>query len=174
MHASYNRLILGGARSGKSRHAQALALSLSDRPIYLATSRRWDDDHAARIAKHKADRGPAWTTIEAEKAIDEASVEGRVVVVDCITLWLTNLFFDASYDHDATLAAATRILDAALAKRCTWVFVSNEIGMGVHAESAIGRKFCDLQGWANQYVAARVPSVTLMVAGIPLPVKSPP
>ena len=166
-----NRLILGGARSGKSRHAQTLALARSSAPIYLATSRRWDDDHAARIARHKAERDARWTTLEEETRISRFDLRDRVVVVDCLTLWLTNLFMDAEYDSEAALMTAEGEIDALMKQPCEWLFVSNEIGLGVHAETPIGRKFCDIQGLLNQHVAARVDAVTLMVAGIPLRVK---
>jgi len=171
--SAMNRLILGGARSGKSRYAQGLALARSDSPVYLATSRRWDDDHAARIARHKADRDARWTTVEEETSLSRVDLAGRVVVVDCLTLWLTNLFHDADYDFAATQERALGEIDALLARKSEWLLVSNEVGMGVHAETPIGRKFCDLQGTLNQHVAARVAAVTLMVAGIPLAVKGP-
>ena len=140
-------------------------------PVMLATSRLFDADHAARIARHKAERGPEWTTIEEEKAIARGDLAGRVVVVDCATLWLTNLFLDAGEDlaqaHDAARAELGRVaaIDA------TWIFVSNELGMAPHAATPMGRKFVDLQGFVNQEIAARAAAVTLMVAGLPLAVK---
>ena len=91
-------LILGGARSGKSRYAERLALAASERPIYLATSRIWDEDHHARIRRHQQDRGPQWETIEEEKELSSVSAKGRVIVVDCVTLWLTNYFTEKEWD----------------------------------------------------------------------------
>lgn len=165
-------LVLGGARSGKSRYAERLARSLSDRPVYLATSRPWDEDHEARIARHRRDRGPEWETLEEEKHLADRNLTGRVVVVDCVTLWLTNFFVDLKQDVDACLEAAKIELGLALAQDNTWIFVSNELGQGVHAETAAGRKFTDLQGFMNQHIASRVANVTLLVAGIPLHVKT--
>lgn len=164
-------LVLGGARSGKSRHAQAAALALTDRPIYLATSRRFDDDHAARIERHKADRDARWTNVEDEKVLAHAAFSGRVVVVDCVTLWITNFFLDLKQDIDAARAAAQAELDRVAAIDATWILVSNEMGLAPHAMTESGRKFVDLQGFVNQDVAARARTVTLMVAGLPLHVR---
>lgn len=164
-------LILGGARSGKSRYAEHLALELTDRPIYLATSRPWDEGHLARIRRHQKDRGPEWRTVEEPTTLALAELAREVVVVDCVTLWLTNLFTDSGHDLDRSLRAARLALDAALLQDTQWLFVSNELGMGVHAETEAGRTFADLQGFVNQYLASRAASVCLMVAGIPTYVK---
>jgi len=164
-------LVLGGARSGKSRYAQRVAEQLSPSPVIVATSRVYDDDHAARIARHKADRGPQWTTIEEPTAIARAELAGRVVVVDCATLWLTNFFAGAEWQLEPALAAVRAELDAALRIAATWIFVSNELGMAPHATTELGRKFVDAQGFLNQTLAARADAVTLMVAGLPLFVK---
>jgi adenosylcobinamide kinase/adenosylcobinamide-phosphate guanylyltransferase len=164
-------LVLGGARSGKSRYASRVALELSPSPIYVATSRIFDADHAARIARHRADRGPEWTTIEEEKAIAKPELAGRVVVVDCATLWLTNYFLDAKGDYEAALAAVRAELARVAEIAATWIFVSNEIGMAPHAHTELGRKFVDQQGFLNQDIAARAVAVTLMVAGIPMAAK---
>jgi adenosylcobinamide kinase/adenosylcobinamide-phosphate guanylyltransferase len=164
-------LVIGGARSGKSRYAAQVARSLTSSPVMLATSRSFDADHAARIARHRADRGPEWTTIEEETAIARADLAGRVVVVDCATLWITNFFLDAKSNLDAAHDAARAELDRLEAIAATWIFVSNEVGMSLHAPTEVGRKFVDLQGFVNQNIAARAAAVTLMVAGIPLPAK---
>jgi adenosylcobinamide kinase/adenosylcobinamide-phosphate guanylyltransferase len=164
-------LVLGGARSGKSRYAARVAKALSDSPVMLATSRIFDADHAARIARHRADRGPEWTTIEEEKAIARPELAGRVVVIDCATLWLTNLFLDAKQNMDETLAAAGAELDRLAAIDAIWIFVSNELGMSPHAATETGRKFVDLQGFLNQEIAAKAETVALTVAGIPVVVK---
>jgi adenosylcobinamide kinase/adenosylcobinamide-phosphate guanylyltransferase len=164
-------LILGGARSGKSRYAQRVALQLTSAPILVATSRVYDDDHAARIARHKAERGPEWTTLEEPKHIAKPELAGRVVVVDCATLWLTNFFADAGWKPEPALEAIRAELDRALAIDATWIFVSNELGMAPHAATEVGRKFVDLQGFLNQAIATRADAVTLMVAGLPLAVK---
>jgi adenosylcobinamide kinase/adenosylcobinamide-phosphate guanylyltransferase len=164
-------LVIGGARSGKSRYAQRVALQLTTSPVMLATSRVYDDDHAARIARHKAERGPEWTTIEEPMALARPDLAGRVVVVDCVTLWLTNFFADAKWKPEPALQAVRAELERTLAIDATWIFVSNELGMAPHAETELGRKFVDAQGFLNQEIAARADAVTLMVAGLPLPVR---
>jgi adenosylcobinamide kinase/adenosylcobinamide-phosphate guanylyltransferase len=167
-------LILGGARSGKSGYAAKTALSRSPSPVYLATSKVWDEDFAARIERHKADRGPEWTTIEEPTALAMADLAGRVVVVDCVTLWLTNLCSDCGWNADAALEKARAELDRVEAIGATWIFVSNELGMAPHAATESTRKFVDAAGFLNQDIARRAGRVVLMVAGIPLVVKGPP
>jgi adenosylcobinamide kinase/adenosylcobinamide-phosphate guanylyltransferase len=164
-------LVLGGARSGKSRYAARVAKELTEAPVMVATSRIFDADHAARIARHRADRGPEWTTFEEEKAIARADLAGRVVVVDCATLWLTNFFLDAKNDWSAAQEGVRAELERVAAIDATWIFVSNELGMAPHAHTEVGRKFVDLQGFLNQDIAARALAVTLMVAGIPMAAK---
>jgi adenosylcobinamide kinase/adenosylcobinamide-phosphate guanylyltransferase len=160
--------VLGGARSGKSRYAQSIAQGLSSAPVYVATSRRYDDDHAARIARHQRDRGPEWTTIENDRHFALPELAGRVVVVDCITLWLTNTWLDAKQDTEHTLAALGAELEKAAAIDATWLLVSNELGLAPHASTEMGRKFVDLQGFANQAIARAAKAVTFMVAGLPM------
>ncbi len=164
-------LVLGGTRSGKSRYAARVATELTGSPVIVATSRIVDADHAARIARHRADRGPEWTTIEEDVTIAREDLAGRVVVVDCATLWLTNLFLDARSDADAAHDAARAELARVEAIDATWIFVSNEVGMALHATTEVGRKFVDLQGFVNQDIAARADAVTFMVAGIPVAAK---
>jgi adenosylcobinamide kinase/adenosylcobinamide-phosphate guanylyltransferase len=166
-------LILGGARSGKSSFAARTARTLSAAPVYLATSRVSDEDFAARVARHKAERGPEWTTVEEPRNIARADLAGRVVVVDCVTLWLTNLCADAGWDFEAALVAARAELDRAVAIDARWIFVSNELGMAPHAETEVTRKFVDAAGFLNQDIARRADRVVLMVAGLPLAVKGP-
>jgi adenosylcobinamide kinase/adenosylcobinamide-phosphate guanylyltransferase len=163
--------ISGGQRSGKSRYAQDLALQLSPTPVYLATSRAWDDDHRQRIARHVADRDDRWTTLEEEKYLSRLDLTGRVVVLDCVTLWLTNFFTDAAYDVATALDQAQAEFDKLLTQDCTLLVISNEIGMGLHATTDAGRKFTDLQGWLNQYIAQRADHAVFMVSGLPLIVK---
>lgn len=164
-------LITGGQRSGKSRYAQQLALEGASRPVYLATSRVWDDEHAARIRRHRADRNARWETIEEEKNLSAHDLTGRTVVVDCVTLWCTNFFSDAEGDAERALAEIKAEFDLLVAQRADWIFVTNEVGLGGTSENALQRRFNDLQGWMNQYIAARADRVVLMVAGIPLTVK---
>ena len=163
--------VLGGARSGKSRYAQSLALGLTRSPVYVATSRTWDADHAERIARHRRDRGPEWRTIECEVEIGALEVAGEVVVVDCVTLWLTNLLHDNAADVEACLTRARSEIDQLMTRGARLIVVSNELGQSLHAPTELGRKFTDLQGLVNQHIAARADAVVLMVAGIPLYVK---
>ena len=163
--------ISGGQRSGKSRYAQDLALQLSPTPVYLATSRAWDDDHRQRIARHVADRDARWTTLEEEKYLSRLDLGGRTVVLDCVTLWLTNFFADAKYDVDTALQHAKAEFDLLRQQDCTLLVISNELGMGLHATTEAGRKFTDLQGWLNQHIAQRADRAIFMVSGLPLVVK---
>jgi adenosylcobinamide kinase/adenosylcobinamide-phosphate guanylyltransferase len=165
------QLITGGARSGKSSYAQQLALSLTEDPVYIATAKIWDDDFGARVKRHQQDRGPEWTNIEEQLYVSLLPLEGRVAVIDCVTLWLTNFFMQHKQDVDTALYSIQQEINALNKKNATIIIVTNEIGMGVHADSDIGRKFTDLQGWANQYIAQRAQKVVLMVSGIPVTIK---
>jgi len=163
--------ITGGARSGKSRHAQELALQWSNNPVYIATARQFDDEFKQRVRRHQQERDHRWTSIEEEKELSRLDLEGKVAVIDCITLWLTNFFIDLRYDVEACLDVCRKEIDALCRQDALLLVVSNEIGMGVHAETEMGRKFTDLQGWINQYIASKAGTVLLMVSGIPLVVK---
>jgi len=165
------QLITGGARSGKSSYAQQLALSLTEDPVYVATAKIWDDDFGTRVKRHQQDRGPEWTNIEEQLYVSLLPLEGRVAVIDCVTLWLTNFFMQHKQDVDTALYSIQQEINALNKKNATIIIVTNEIGMGVHADSDIGRKFTDLQGWANQYIAQRAQKVVLMVSGIPVTIK---
>lgn len=163
--------ITGGQRSGKSAYAQKSALTLSDAPVYLATARRWDEDFGQRIQRHQSDRDARWTTLEEEKYLSGLELSEKVVVLDCITLWLTNFFSDLNFDVDKALEQAKSEWDKLILQECTLIVVSNELGMGMHAETGTARKFADLQGWMNQYIASCALKVILMVSGIPLTIK---
>lgn len=165
-------LITGGARSGKSRFGQQLALERSPNPMYVATARVWDDDFAHRVRRHQQDRGPEWTSIEEQRHVSQLPLAGRVVVIDCVTLWLTNFFMDTKHDIDQSLALFEGEITALRAIPAHYIVITNEIGMGVHADTDIGRRFTDLQGWANQHLARRADEVVLMVSGLPLTVKA--
>ncbi len=186
-------LITGGQRSGKSTKAEQLALSLSSNPVYLATAHVWDDEFRLRVQKHQERRGPEWTNIEEEIHLSKHDLSGRVVVIDCVTLWLTNLI---SIEHETSLAVpsdqaerdilgkakrqrraehylaqAKAEFDAFTAPDATYIFVTNEIGSGGVSTNALQRRFTDLQGWMNQYIAQKADEVILMVSGIPVKIK---
>lgn len=164
--------ITGGQRSGKSSYAEHLALEASEHPVYLATSRIWDADFAERVKRHQEGRGKQWENVEKEVHLSEYDASGKVVVIDCITLWLTNLFFDNNEASvDEVLEMAKTEFNQFTKADAHYLFISNEIGMGGHAANEVGRKFTDLQGWMNQYIAQKADVVTLMVSGIPLVVK---
>ena len=182
-------LITGGQRSGKSSKAEELALSLSENPVYLATAHVWDEEFRERVRKHQERRGPQWTNIEEETALSKHDMTGRVVVIDCVTLWLTNFFFanESNTDivtlwltnfffanesnTDISIELAKAEFDAFTSKDATYIFVTNEIGSGGVSDNAIQRKFTDLQGWMNQYIAQKADEVILMVSGIAVNIK---
>jgi len=165
-------LITGGERSGKSSYAQNLALSLSDSPIYVATARKWDSDFQNRIDRHQQERDERWTNIEKEKQLSEIDFTGKTALVDCVTLWLTNFFVDTKNDVSLSLGEAKAEFEKmAVQENTNLIIVTNEIGMGVHAETHIGRKFTELQGWMNQFLASKADQVVLMVSGIPVKIK---
>lgn len=168
---SYIHLITGGERSGKSTYAESEALRLSENPVYLATARVWDEEFRQRILRHQERRGPEWTNIEEDIRPSKHDFTGRVVLIDCITLWATNYFFDMQQDVDQALEALKKEFDTLVQQDATFIFVTNELGMGGMSESRTQRLFTQLQGWMNQHVAARADRVTLMVSGLPLTVK---
>ncbi len=163
--------ITGGARSGKSRYAQQLALQQSGHPIYVATARIWDQEFRDRVDRHRQDRDDRWTSLEEEKHLSRLPLGGQTAVIDCITLWITNFFSDSKYDIDACFASCKQEIDHLLEQEAFLIVISNEIGMGLHADTEAGRKFTDLHGWVNQYLAARADEVIFMISGIPLTVK---
>ena len=163
--------ITGGARSGKSSFAQKMAEAASASPVYLATARVWDEDFGRRIQRHQNDRGLHWINIEQENVLSDCQVEGQTILLDCITLWLTNIFFDNQFDADRTLEEAKAEWDQFVQKEMNLIVVSNELGMGVHPVEESARKFADLQGWMNQYIAQQSSVVFLMISGIPMKIK---
>jgi adenosylcobinamide kinase/adenosylcobinamide-phosphate guanylyltransferase len=164
-------LITGGQRSGKSTKAEELALSLSPNPVYMATAHIWDEEFRERVRKHQERRGPQWTNIEEETQLSLHDMTGRVIVIDCVTLWLTNFFFANNSDVDKSLELAKAEFDKFTKPDATYIFVTNEIGLGGVSENAIQRKFTDLEGWMNQYIASKADVVILMVSGIPIKIK---
>ena len=170
-------LITGGQRSGKSQHAERLALELSDNPVYLATAHIWDEEFRQRVAHHQQRRGPQWTNIEEERHLSRHQLAGRVIVIDCITLWCTNFFFDSEKPEDEqptvdeALEALKTEFDSFTSQDATFIFVTNEIDSGGVSDNVVQRRFTDLEGWMNQYVARQADEVILMVAGIPIKIK---
>lgn len=164
--------VLGGARSGKSRYAQARAEAAGDKPVFVATAEAFDDEMRDRIARHRADRDARWTTVEAPRAlpaaIDALNANDAVVLVDCLTLWVSNLLL-----ADADIAFAGRQLCDAIARfEGTLILVANEVGLGIVPDNALARKFRDAAGQLNQSVAASAREVVLLTAGLPLTLKS--
>ncbi|QIA08999.1 bifunctional adenosylcobinamide kinase/adenosylcobinamide-phosphate guanylyltransferase [Draconibacterium halophilum] len=166
--------ITGGQRSGKSSFAQKRAEESSASPVYLATARIWDEDFHKRVKRHQSDRGEQWITIEEEIEISKHVLTGKTVLLDCITLWLTNIFYQNKNDVDTSLELAKREWNKFINQNMELFVVSNELGMGVHPENEMARKFADLQGWMNQYIAQTANEVFLMVSGIPIQVKASP
>lgn len=167
----HSLLVLGGARSGKSRYAQARAEALGLKPIYVATAQAFDDEMRDRIVRHQADRSAGWETIEAPIAIArlvaERSAYDTVMLIDCLTLWTTNLIMG---DHG--IAKATQELVQALnTARGPIILVANEVGYGIVPDNALARRFRDEAGIINQRIASAVSEVKLVVAGLPVSVK---
>lgn len=163
--------ISGGERSGKTRYAMNLAMELSDRPVYLATSRVWDEDFEKRVVRHQGERDERWENWEEEKLLGQLDISGKVVVMDCVTLWLTNWFMDLEQDVEACLRHGKEEITKLFAQDGTVIIISNEIGMGVHADTHMGRKFVELQGWMNQFIAGKADKAFFMVSGLPLQLK---
>jgi adenosylcobinamide kinase/adenosylcobinamide-phosphate guanylyltransferase len=172
-------LVLGGARSGKSTYAEKLATGTlfggTPRPaLYIATAEAGDVEMATRIMVHRTRRGASWTTVETplklDEAISENAVAGRPILVDCLTLWLSNLMH-AGVDLDAAGDDLVYVLASCLAPV---IFVSNEVGLGIVPETPLGRAFRDAQGRLNMRMAERADKVVLMTAGLPLVLKDRP
>lgn len=165
-------LVLGGARSGKSRQGEALVRAAGPGPwTYVATAEAFDDEMAERIARHRADRGAGWVTVEAPHdlagALRAADAAGRPVLVDCLTLWLTNRLLagaDLAAEGDALVEVFAGLAVPA-------VVVSNEVGLGIVPDNALARTFRDAQGRLNQAVAARADRVLFMAAGLAMRLK---
>ena len=164
-------LVLGGARSGKSRHAEALVEAAAPEVLYVATGEALDDEMRARIAHHRARRGPRWATVEEPLALAPllagAARPARPVLVDCLTLWLSNLMLagrDPGAEIDALLAALPALGGPV-------VMVANEVGLGIVPDNALARRFRDDAGRLNQGVAAIAARVVFIAAGLPLTLK---
>ncbi|MDD7438242.1 MAG: bifunctional adenosylcobinamide kinase/adenosylcobinamide-phosphate guanylyltransferase [Bacteroidales bacterium] len=164
-------LITGGARSGKSTEAEQRAIALSNHPIYLATAEARDGEMKDRIRRHQERRGDRWRTIEEPIHLGRLDCTGEVVLLDCLTLWTTNVFFMMEEDIDKSLAFIKEEFDRLVQHPATYVVVTNEVGMGGVSDNAMMRKYTDLQGWVNQHIARLADEVIFMVSGIPLKVK---
>ncbi len=163
--------VIGGARSGKSRHAQAAAEATGGELVFIATAQAFDLEMAERIARHKTDRGTEWRTVESPIDLVEAMIAedhvGRTILVDCLTLWASNLLLS-----EADVDQAILKLESTLSKmRARVVLVSNEVGFGIVPDNALARRFRDIAGTLNQRVAGVVSQVDLVVAGLPLRLK---
>jgi adenosylcobinamide kinase/adenosylcobinamide-phosphate guanylyltransferase len=162
--------IIGGARSGKSVYAEKLVTAGAAPWAYIATAQAYDDEMRERIALHRSRRGEGWTTIDAPLdlvGVIEALPDNRPVLIDCLTLWLTNHML-ADHDIDAECRGLAGVLSR---PRGPWFVVSNEVGQGIVPDNALARRFRDAAGRLNQQVAAVADTVLLMVAGLPLKVK---
>lgn len=171
MRQSRSTLILGGARSGKSRHAESLADGHAGPRVYIATAQPHDGEMTARIAAHVARRGPAWRTVEEplklSAVIAAADKDNSFILVDCITLWLTNVLLG---EHDVT-AHTDRLLEVVGGCAGPLVLVSNEVGLGIVPDNALARRFRDEAGVLNQKLAQTAERVVLVTAGLPLQLK---
>jgi len=178
--------LLGGVRSGKSARAVTLATDRqgSGRVLFVATAEALDDEMSARISAHRRERPPTWDTLESPLALDtevDRAIGAQhepyaVIVIDCLTLWVSNVLLSLSDDEDADTIIATRVADlldvrTRTSGQTSWIVVSNEVGLGVVPPSSLGRRYRDLLGRANQLVAAAADDVTLMVAGLELALK---
>ncbi|SFG96082.1 bifunctional adenosylcobinamide kinase/adenosylcobinamide-phosphate guanylyltransferase [Neptunomonas qingdaonensis] len=168
------RFILGGARSGKSRYAEQLASASGKEVIYIATAQAYDDEMKARILQHKKQRPQEWRCIEESMNIDQVLSDNssvtNCILIDCLTLWLTNLLCE---NCDVTTAKQV-FMEVLRQSESDIILVSNETGMGVVPMGELTRRYCDEGGWLHQDIAALADEVVLMVAGIPLVIKGPP
>ncbi|MEV4931941.1 bifunctional adenosylcobinamide kinase/adenosylcobinamide-phosphate guanylyltransferase [Sphingobium sp. LMA1-1-1.1] len=165
-------LVLGGCRSGKSRFAQERCEAVATGDLaYVATAQAFDPEMEERIARHRSERGNRWRTIDAPmdlpSALSEAALRADAVMVDCLTLWLTNLMLAQA---DVAKARAT-LAEAIAACPLPVVLVSNEVGLGIVPDNVLARRFRDESGWLNQQMAALCDEVILMAAGLPLRLK---
>ncbi len=179
-------LLLGGARSGKSSLAERMAERLADGGVvlFVATAEPGDEEMRQRIAMHRARRPDSWRTIEEPRALGPAIAQdlgdARVVLIDCVTLWVTNLMLAGAGDSDdvppeveaATMAEVDRLLAAYRAGAATFLLVSNEVGLGLVPPNPLGRAYRDLLGRVNQRLAAAADEVYLLVAGLPVELKA--
>jgi adenosylcobinamide kinase/adenosylcobinamide-phosphate guanylyltransferase len=166
---------MGGCRSGKSRYALELATQAAGRNrIFVATCMPGDKEMEERVRRHQKERSRSWTTVEAPlslaEALDEHDRQGNVIVVDCLTLWLSNLLLEINNMEEIEVHIK-RLIQSLESSQCPVFLVSNEVGTGIVPENRLARKFRDVAGFANQNVAACSDMVIWMVAGIPVTIK---
>lgn len=171
MKRAHTIFITGGERSGKSSFGEKIALEKSNSPIYLATAMVLDEEFAERVQRHKNARDERWQVIEEHINIGNHNLSGKVVVLDCITLWLTNIFYSHNKLTDTSLDFAKKEWEKFTGTDFTLIVISNELGMGVHGSSIETRRFTELQGWMNQYIAKMANEAYLMVSGLPIRLK---
>lgn len=167
--------VTGGARSGKSAFAERLAAASGGAVTYLATAQAFDPEMEARIARHRADRPPGWGTVEEPLNVPEAlaAAPTPTVLLDCLSLWVSNLMF-AGLPDGAILGRAAALLAAAHARPGLTVLVTNEVGFGIVPDNALARRYRDVLGWVNQQAAAASDEAWLLVSGLPLHLKPSP
>ncbi len=165
-------MVTGGQRSGKSVFAETLALSLSKRPVYLATAEIFDEDMRHRVMIHRQRREQHWHNLEEPLYLSNVTLEeGDAVLVDCLTLWANNWFFKHNGKITPALETMQHELTKLFSRNLTLILVTNEIGLGGVSENALQRHFTDLQGTINQFVASAADEVYLTVSGIPVKIK---
>ena len=165
-------MVTGGQRSGKSVFAEQLALRLSPHPTYLATARVLDKEMERRVAIHKRRRGDVWKNMEAPLLVDRFSFkEDDVVLIDCLTMWATNWFFEQNEDVDSAVSSLRQQIGWLISNDAVFIIVTNEMGLGGISSNAMQRKFADMQGEINQYVASIADEVYMTVSGIPVKIK---
>lgn len=166
--------VTGGARSGKSRYAERQAAQAGTAVTYLATAQAFDDEMTARIGRHRADRPADWHTVEAPLDLPGAlaAAPGPTVLLDCLSLWVSNLMLAECTDEDI-LARADTLLAAATTRAGLTVLVTNEVGSGIVPDNALARRYRDVLGWVNQRAAAASHDAYLIVSGLPLTLKGP-
>ena len=171
MNGPATTLVLGGARSGKSRLGERIAHASGRQRVYIATAQPLDDEMTERIARHRADRGDGWTTIDAPidlaATLRAEAAASRILLVDCLTLWLTNVMLEER-DVEADCA---ELADAVKTIPTSLILISNETGLGIVPDNALARRFRDAQGRLNQMIAAVAPRVVFVAAGLPLALK---
>lgn len=172
-HPAKITLVLGGARSGKSTHAQKLAEQGWQHPLYLATAETLDQEMVERVKLHRTQRGPKWGCVEEPldlaRVIQTPMPKRDGILIDCATLWLANVLLKEG--EPAVQTRKKELITALRTSPCDVIIVSNEVGMGIVPDSALGRTFRDLQGWLNQDLAAIADEVLFVIAGIPLKIK---